>query len=185
MANRTTCGNLALAFEWVTHPEMASARDHEAAHIDTGLVERVLERLGLGGWINNVVGRAVNDQEPGAAAIGRGVAHRRGVEIDPPVLHRRCTEIFLRDLVARARELVVLPLRQHVVYAVDGDHHLNVGRHSIIGVAAVLGSELVSCEPHEGGEMSPGGIAHQADALWIDSEIGRLSRTNWTADFTS
>jgi len=84
MANRTTCGNPALAFEWVTHPEMASARDHEAAHIDTGLVERVLERLGLGGWINNVVGRAVNDQEPGAAAIDRRVTHWRGVKIDPP-----------------------------------------------------------------------------------------------------
>jgi len=156
---------------------MASARDHEAAHIDTGLVERVLERLGLGGWIDNVVGRAVNDQEPGAAAIDRSVTHWRGVKIDPPVLHGRRAEVLLRDLVARARDLVVLPLRQHVVDTVR--------RHRIVGVAAVLGRELVSREPHEGGEMSPGGIAHQADALWIDSEIGRLSRTNWTADFTS
>ena len=68
----------------------------------------------------------------------------------------------------------MLPLRQHVVDAVETDHRLYSGRHRRIGVTAVLGRELVGREPHKGGEMSPSGIAHQADALRINAEIGRL-----------
>ena len=33
---------------------------------------------------------------------------------------------------------------------------------------------LVGREAHEGGEMAPSGIAHQADALRVEPEIGRL-----------
>ncbi len=67
----------------------------------------------------------------------------------------------------------MLPLRQHVVGAVEADHGLHVGGHRIIGVAAVLRRELVGREPDEGGEMAPSGIAHQADALRVEPKIGR------------
>src|SRR5258708_39851826 len=87
-----------LAFEWVARPEVTSTRYHEPAHIDSGLIEGVLEPLGLGGRIDDVVGCAMNEQESGAGAIGRRIAHRRGVEINAPVLHRRRAEVFLGDL---------------------------------------------------------------------------------------
>jgi hypothetical protein len=91
------------------------AHHYEPAHIVTSPVERVLERLGLRSRVNNVIGCAVKDQQPGAVAIDRRVAHWRGVEIDAPVLHRRRAEVFLRDLVTWADDLIVLPLRQHFV----------------------------------------------------------------------
>src|SRR5258707_7910061 len=68
-----------LAFERVACPEVTSTRYHEPAHIDAGLVEGVLKRLGLGGRIDHVVGRAMNEQESSAVAIGRRIAHRRRV----------------------------------------------------------------------------------------------------------
>src|SRR5260370_35500398 len=83
-----------LAFERVARPEVTSARYYEPAHIDAGLVEGALECLGLGGRIDHVVGWAVNEQEPGAVAIGRRIAHRRGAEISAPVLHWRRAEGF-------------------------------------------------------------------------------------------
>src|ERR1700730_16784061 len=98
-----------LAFERIARPEVPGARDDEPAHIDAGLVQSVLERLRLGGRVDHVVGGAVDEQKPGAVAVDRRVADGRGVEIDPPVLHRRSTKIFLRDLVARACDLIVMP----------------------------------------------------------------------------
>jgi hypothetical protein len=94
-----------LAFERVARPEVTSTRYHEPAYIDADLVEGVLERLRLGGRIDHVVGCAMNEQEPGAVAIGRRIAHRRRVEINAPVMHRRRAEIFLGHLVMRARDL--------------------------------------------------------------------------------
>jgi hypothetical protein len=44
---------------------------------------------------------------------------------------------------------------------------------------------LVGREAHEGGEMAPSGIAHQADAFRVDPRSAALARTNWTAAFTS
>src|SRR5260370_17820098 len=64
-----------LAFERVARPEVTSARYYEPAHIDAGLVEGVLERLGLGRRIDHVVGCAVNNQEPAAVATPLPIAH--------------------------------------------------------------------------------------------------------------
>jgi hypothetical protein len=86
-------------------PRSDQHRYHEPAYIDADLVEGVLERLKLGGRIDHVVGCAMNEQEPGAVAIRRRIAHRRRVEINALVLHRRRAEIFLGDLVVRASNL--------------------------------------------------------------------------------
>src|SRR5258708_8906655 len=84
-----------LAFERVARPEVTGARYHEPAHIDASLVEGVLERLGLSGRIDHIVGRTVNEQQTGALAVGRRLADRRGVKINASVLHQRRADAFL------------------------------------------------------------------------------------------
>src|SRR6516225_4922965 len=88
-----------LAFERVRGPEVPRPRNDDPPHEDAGLIERHQERLRLRGRIDDVVVGAMHEQEARTALVDGGVAHRRGFEIDAPVLHRRCAEIFLGDLV--------------------------------------------------------------------------------------
>ena len=85
--------------------------------------------------------------------------------------------IFLGDLVARPGDLVVLPLRQHVVDAVEADHRLHVDAdRGSVRIVPILGREqrLVAGQRHQRHQMRAGGIAHQADAIRIDAEPGGL-----------
>ena len=153
---------------------MPRARYDEPPHENAGLVEGGLERLGLGRGIDHVVGGAVHEQEARPVAVDGGIAQRGGVEIDPPVLHRRCAEIFFRDLVARPRDLVVVPLRQHVVDAVKADHRFHIGFYGGIRIAAILGRKLIGRDRHQSRQVRTGGISHQADALRIEAQFARL-----------
>src|SRR5205823_8569021 len=87
------------------------------------------------------------------------------------------TRQFLGDLVARPRDLVVLPLRQHIVDAVKADDCLDLGRDLGMAAAEMLAREqrLVAREGHEGGEVRARGIADQPYPFGIEAELGGLS----------
>src|SRR5262245_14747162 len=104
--------------------------------------------------VDNVVIGAVDEQEarPGLLVlIDRGVADRRSVEIGAAALHGRYPKEFLGDLVARTGDLVVVPLRLHVVDAVEADDRLHIGRGSGVRVTAILSRKqgFVACERNQ------------------------------------
>src|SRR5215470_14195307 len=76
----------------VAGPEMPRARNDDGAGEEAGLLERGEEHLRLGLRIDDVVVGAVDQQKARAGILplldGR-VAGRRGVEIEPAVLHWR------------------------------------------------------------------------------------------------
>src|SRR4249920_519981 len=101
-------------------PEMPRSGDDDAAREEAGLLESGQEDLRLGLRVDDVVVGAVNEEKarPGLLVLfDGGVARRRGIEIGAAVLHRRDAEEFFGNLVARPGDLVVQPLRLHVVDA--------------------------------------------------------------------
>src|SRR5436853_6520890 len=60
------------------------------------------------------------------------------------VLHRRGGEEFFRDLVARASDLIVLPLRQHVVGTIERHHALHLCRRCGMGIVTIRSEEHTS-----------------------------------------
>src|SRR5579883_1697758 len=77
-----------LVLERIGRPEMAGAWQNDAARPDAGLVEREPERVRLRGRIDDIVVGTVDQQEARPLLVHGRVAHRRGFEIDAPVLHR-------------------------------------------------------------------------------------------------
>src|SRR6478736_9845391 len=109
----------------LARPEMPRSGDDDAAREEAGLLESGQEDLRLGLRVDDVVVGAVNEEKarPGLFVLfDGGVARRRGIEIGAAVLHRRDAEEFFGNLVARPGDLVVQPLRLHVVDAVKADH---------------------------------------------------------------
>ena len=100
-------------------------------------VSAVEKCAGLARRIDDVVVGAVDQQKPQLVVIDGGIADRRGVEIDAPVLHRRRAEEFLDDLVVRTRGQIVRPLRVHVVDAIEADDGFDVGGNGGVGVVAI------------------------------------------------
>ena len=87
------------------------------------------QALGLTGLVvheqRQAVGGAVDEEDACPVLVDGGIAQRRSIEIGATDQHRRAAEEFLGDLVARPRDLIVLPLRQHVVDAVESDDRLD------------------------------------------------------------
>src|SRR4051812_37059696 len=83
----------------------------------------------------------------------RGVAHRRGFKVDAPVLHRRGGEELLGDLIARARNLIMLPLCHHVEDAIERHHSLHAGRRRGMWIVTIFGGELIVRKPDQRYEM--------------------------------
>src|SRR5262245_48453641 len=150
-------GLLAIApglLDRLARPEMPRPRYDDGAGKEAGLLQRGQECLRLRLRVDNVVIGAVDEQasRPGLLVlIDRGVADLRSVEIGAAALHGRHPEEFLGDLVARTGDLVVVPLRLHVVDAVEADDRLYVGGGSGVRVTAILSRKqgFVACERNE------------------------------------
>src|SRR5215510_9898474 len=125
----------------LARPEMPRPRYDDGAGKEAGLLQRGQKCLRLRLRVDDVVIGAVDEQEARPrllVLIDRGVADRRSVEIGAAALHGRHPEEFLGDLVARTGDLVVVPLRLHVVDAVEADDRLHVGGGSGVRVTAIL-----------------------------------------------
>src|SRR6266446_6196043 len=125
----------------VNAPEMTGARHDDRAREKAGLLQRGKKLLGLRGRVDDIVFAAVDQKETGAVLINRRVAERRGLEEDLSAHHRWAAEQFLYDLVARPGDLVVLPLREHIVDAVKADDRFHIGRGSGMAIAEILARE--------------------------------------------
>lgn len=176
-------------FDRVGAPEMAGARHDDRARIEAGLFESGQEFLRLRGRIDDVVFPSVNQQKARAVLVDGDIAQWRRLEICPSAHHRRAAEQFLGDLIARARDLVVLPLRQHVIDAVKSDDRLDLGEACGVAITLILARKqwFVAGERDERGEVCAGGIADQPDAAGIEAELGspgahKLHRRHHIAD---
>src|SRR6516165_2927143 len=107
---------------------MAGARYNDRARKKTGLFERGQELLRLRRRVDDVVLAAIDQQETRAVLIDRGIAQRRSLEEYPAADHWRAAEQFLGHRIARAGDLVVLPLRHHVVDTIEADNGFDIGR---------------------------------------------------------
>src|SRR5271163_3934294 len=116
---------------------MAGAGHDDRACIKAGLLERREESLRLGDRVADIVFAAVDQQEAGAVLIDRSVADGRGVEECFSADHRRAAEKLLGYLIARSRDLIVLPLGLHVVDAVKSDDGVYLAGGRGLSVAVI------------------------------------------------
>src|ERR1700756_134534 len=108
---------------------MAGPRSGARAREEARLLESREELFRLRRWIDDIIFPAVDQKETGAVLIDCHVAQRRRLEEQLSADHWWAPEEFLGNLVTRTGHLVVLPLRQHVVDAIESDHRL----HSVGG----------------------------------------------------
>ncbi len=137
------------------------------------------ERRRLRRRIDDVVVGAVDQQEARRVPVHGRVADRRGFEEHLAVGVRRGAQEFLGDVVARPRHQVVLPLRQHVVDAVEADHCLDLGRHRGVGVGAVFAGikRLLAGQRHQRRKVRAGASRRPARC----ARDRRQARRPWRA----
>ena len=71
--------------------------------------------------IDNIILIAMNEKKGRVGPAFDDIAQRRGLEIDPPVIHRRAAQKSLNNMITGPHGLIVMPLLQHVVDAVIAD----------------------------------------------------------------
>src|SRR5207302_1170619 len=171
---REETGRAAGLVDRLADPEMRGARHDHRTDVMPGLLQRLEKSLRLRAVIDDVVRGAPGDEKRSGVVLRRNVRERRGLEVDAPVVEQARAEKSLDDVIARARQLVVAPLRRKVVDAVHRNHRLHLSRDLRVPLATIAVPEkrVLAGKRDERGEMRARGIAHQRDALGIDAELG-------------
>src|SRR5271165_5419245 len=133
--------------DWVGAPEMAGTRHHDRARKKAGLLERGQEFLRLGRRIDNVVLMAVHQQKPRGVSVHRGIAEGRGFEEYAATDRWGAAEEFLGSRVSRPGDQIMLPLRDHVVDAVNAYDRVYIGAYRSMGIVVIFAAKL---RPHAG-----------------------------------
>src|SRR5579859_2455110 len=120
---------------------MTRLGNDDVAREKARLLQRDEKPVGLGSRVDDLILAAVDQQELGAVLVDRRVAERRRVKEQLTARRGRRTEKFLGDLVARPVDLVVLPLRLHVVDAVKADRRLDRARYIRVRIATAFGGQ--------------------------------------------
>ena len=128
-------------FDWIDAPEMTRARHYDRARKKTRLLQRGQELFRLCCRVDDVVFAAINQKKARAVVVDRGVTHGRGLKVSSAADHRRAAKELFGDRIARPGDLVVFPLRQHVIDPVKPDHQFDVERGRSIAVVAVSARE--------------------------------------------
>src|SRR5215470_13764764 len=130
---------------------MASPWHHNSANKKAGLSERNQEFFRLRDGIDYVVLTPVDQQEAGAVLVHRRIAERRSFEEFSAADCWRAAEKLLGDLITRPHNKIVLPLRDHVIDAIDAHDRSHPSLDPGVGIAAIFGAErrFLACQRYK------------------------------------
>src|SRR5262249_41295284 len=108
------------------HPEMRCSRDNHRPHKESRLLERRDQRFRLRMRIHDIIVCAPHHEKRRVVPLDRGIRERRGLIEYVLAFHRTFTEKSFRNLITGTGNLIMLPLGEEVIDAIDANDHFDV-----------------------------------------------------------